>query len=262
MSSNAPTYFHYRSGLRNSLSTKHFSDKNVSVVEQNSNKNGEKLFSNKIPEPLPRQSKSKQVESSKTSFSNKSTNSLKRHLSTSSMDKIQYLSNFPQRSRSRSADFEDMNNELNASAAARVAKENSEIRTFDRIQNYRLEKNFVTYTEQPANGFNGTFHSEEDLSPKTSPNGNSNTLPKLQAAQMTSGLRRTVQVGTLKFNLKIRLGFIGRWVVTTPEIVYGNISEIKNCMNLSKNFICSKAYIIVSDTISLLRGTNHNSLGK
>ena len=195
MSNTQPTYYHYRSGVRNSLSTKHFAEKIVDL----SDKNSEKMFQSsnniiKVPEPLPRQSKSNLLKSteklSSNSFSNKS-GSLKRHSSTSSMDKIQYFSNFPQRSRSRSADFEDMKNELNSKSA----RENSEIRTFDRIQNYRLEKNFVTYTEQPANGFNGTYQSDEEISPKISPN--SNTLPRFQSPQMTSannGLRRSVQV--------------------------------------------------------------------
>ena len=195
MSNTQPTYYHYRSGVRNSLSTKHFAEKIVDL----SDKNSEKMFQSsnniiKVPEPLPRQSKSNLLKSteklSSNSFTNKS-GSLKRHSSTSSMDKIQYFSNFAQRSRSRSADFEDMKNELNSKSA----RENSEIRTFDRIQNYRLEKNFVTYTEQPANGFNGTYQSDEEISPKISPN--SNTLPRFQSPQMTSannGLRRSVQV--------------------------------------------------------------------
>lgn len=190
-----PTYYHYRSGARNSLSTKHFNEKVVDL----SDKNTEKMYQSsniKVPEPLPRQSKSNLLKSTETqtlssnSFSNKST-SLKRHSSTSSMDQIQYFSNFPQRSRSRSADFEDMKNEMNSKSA----RENPEIRTFDRIQNYRLEKNFVIYTEQPPNGFNGTYQSDEDLSPKISPN--SNTLPRFQSPQMTptnNGLRRLVQV--------------------------------------------------------------------
>jgi hypothetical protein len=67
------------------------------------------------------------------------------------------LSSFPQRSRSYSADLEEAKNEAN----------NSDLRTFDRIHNYRLEKNFVTYTEQPANGFTGTYHSDDESSSRT-----------------------------------------------------------------------------------------------
>jgi hypothetical protein len=116
---------------------------------------------------------------------------LKRHSSTSSVDKIQYFSNFPQRSRSRSADFEEMKNEFNS----KLAKENTEIRTFDRIQNYRLEKNFVTYTEQPANGFTGTYQRDEDLS-SNSNIYNSNNSPKFINLQMsaTNGPKKSVQV--------------------------------------------------------------------
>jgi hypothetical protein len=120
--------------------------------------------SNPVPEPMPRQSR-------QNSFSNK-TNMI--------------------RSRSCSADFEDLKNGLNSS------KDLAEIRTLDRIQNYRLEKNFVTYTEQPANGFNGTFDSDEDLSPKNGLNGNSDgnldVTALSQSPQIPSSLRRTVQV--------------------------------------------------------------------
>ena len=201
MSSQAqPTYFHYRSEDRTSLSAKHFADKIADLSDKN---NSEKMYQNlnnfiKVPEPLPRQSKTRPISvdypkskiPSTNSFSN-SGSVLKRHSSTSSVDKIQYFSNFPQRSRSRSADFEEMKNEFNA----KCAQENPEIRTFDRIQNYRLEKNFVTYTEQPANGFTRTYQSDEDLSPNSN-NYNSNNPPKFFNLQMSAanGLRKSVQV--------------------------------------------------------------------
>ena len=162
MNSKPPTYFHYRSGggTRNSLTTKHFSDK----IVKHSDTNVEKLLggSNPVPEPLPRQSRL-------NSFSNK-TNMI--------------------RSRSCSADLEDLKNGLNS------PKDVTEIRTLDRLQNYRLEKNFVTYTEQPANGFNGVFYSDEDLSPKNGlSDGNLDISTLSQASpQFSSSLRRTIQV--------------------------------------------------------------------
>ena len=183
------TYYHYRSGSRNSYSTKHFSDK---VIDHNkfsdktvdhfdtfSDRLSSEKASNrmiKVPEPLPRQSKMNEINNSNT-FSN-----LERHSSTSSIDKVHYFSNFSVRPRSRSADFEEMNNKFNS----KVSRENSEIRTFDRLQNYRLEKNFVIYTEQPANGFTGTYQNVEQISPV------SNKLAKRQTS--TNGLRGSVQV--------------------------------------------------------------------
>ncbi len=130
------TYYHYRSGSRNSYSTKHFSDKSVDHSDTLSDRLLSDKSSNriiKVPEPLPRQSKMNESYNLNT-FSSGS--NLERHSSTSSIDKVQYFSNFSARPRSRSADFEEMNNKFNSKVSPR---ENSEIRTFDRLQNYRCQ---------------------------------------------------------------------------------------------------------------------------
>lgn len=51
------------------------------------------------------------------------------------------------------------------------------MRTFDRINNYRAEKNYVTYTEQPSNGLNKSHIERSGVLPRKLPEIQPNIMP-------------------------------------------------------------------------------------
>jgi hypothetical protein len=100
--STSTTYLHYRSTGRTSTSSRTLSEKTSDFSELTmSDKSIYKSTPSfiKVPEPLPRHSKAgPRLISYSNSFSDRS-RPLKRHFSTSSVDRMQYFTNFPRKSR-------------------------------------------------------------------------------------------------------------------------------------------------------------------